>query len=56
MKSYEVIGYTYNVGIHCLGCAVQAGMDKDDVLDDKDNPPHPIFAGDEVEEYESCED
>lgn len=56
MKAYEVIGYTYNAGIHCLGCAVQAGMDWDDMLDDDDNPPHPVFAGDEGVEDESCED
>jgi hypothetical protein len=54
----EIIGYTYEAGIHCVSCA-QARFHKLDekVRDREDNQVMPIFTTDDMSECgESCED
>ena len=57
-KAYDVIGYSYDAGLHCEGCA----QDRFPNIDDDEDPPedsegnevHPIFEGDEQEESIYC--
>lgn len=56
MKAYDVVGWTYNAAIHCPKCAQDAKMDRDGAEDREGNEPHPIFAGDENWEDETCDD
>lgn len=55
MKSYEIVGHSYDAGIHCLDCSVYDEQLTGDPEDDEDNPVHPIFAGDEDADS-ACDD
>ena len=61
MKHYEIVGYTYEAGVHCDGCAAErfglCDCDQQDVHgeDDEGNEIVPLFAGD-CDGSEICED
>jgi hypothetical protein len=54
----EIIGYTYEAGIHCVSCAQVRFKKLDEkVRDREDNQVMPIFTTDDMSECgESCED
>ena len=60
MKSYDVVGYTYDADIHCPKCAAKRFSQKaldgdtDSETDNDGNTPKPIFA-DQADD-ESCGD
>jgi hypothetical protein len=47
MKSYQIVGHSYNASIYCLDCSAYDEDLADEPEDDEGNPVHPIFAGDE---------
>jgi hypothetical protein len=53
MYSWTVIGWTYEANLHCTDCARDrfgARALYDGTAEDSDgNPPHPVFAGDEMD-------
>lgn len=46
MKTYSIIGYTYDADVYCTDCAHEDRMDKDGAEDSEGNPVHPIFISD----------
>lgn len=61
MKAYEVVGFSYEASTHCSGCTckrIVSGLRKGDieVIDAEGNPIHPVFAGDEDADTETCDD
>ncbi len=54
-KLYEVIGFTYNAGIHCLECT-RVLFREFKGQDLEGNEIHPIFFGDEHPSTPVCED
>ena len=61
VKSYAVLGYTYDADVHCPDCAVfRFGIDALDdseptVFDSEGNPIHPMFA-DQTDKDVCCSD
>ena len=49
MKSWTIIGWSYEADLHCTKCAEKAGMTVDGVVDKEGNTPCPIFASDELD-------
>jgi hypothetical protein len=60
MKAWEIVGYTYEAGIHCTDCAEKrftaATLKADTAEDSEGNEVHPIFVSDEGWEDETCSD
>tara|TARA_R100000808_G_scaffold42_2_gene244 strand:+ start:2510 stop:2971 length:462 start_codon:yes stop_codon:yes gene_type:complete len=54
----NIIGYTYEADYHCIDCT-EKEFGKDDLgyaftVDNEDNPIHPVFSTDEIQEYSAC--
>jgi hypothetical protein len=55
MKSWTIIGFTANADIWCPPCAdATFGPDAADRIDGEGNTVNPIFASDEIEPGEAC--
>ena len=58
MKSYDVIGYTFEADVHCVACTIDrfGGLPEFGAVDSEGNEPHPVFAdeyGDFVSEVDN---
>ena len=56
MKAWNIIGWSYDAAIHCPACAEAARMSKNGAVDTEGNEPHPIFASDEIDTPQYCDD
>ena len=56
----KIIAYTYEADYHCIDCT-EKRFGQDDLgyaftVDDEDNPVHPVFSIDEIDEHPVCGD
>ena len=54
----RIIGYTYEADYHCTDCT-EKRFGKDDLdyaftVDNEDNPVHPVFSTDEIQDHSAC--
>lgn len=62
MRHHEIVGYTYEAAFHCVDCTTDrfgaCPCEVRDVHgeDSEGNDVHPVFAGEEAWESETCDD